>query len=227
MTNIDARTTSTLFKAHPFWNGFGFFATYEHANLLNEAILGSMRLQAMEVRKIHEFEQNLNDAIEFITELQKEDVLDKEIGEDIDSIDISSDRQTFTVVDLNSRGVLDLLLDTKEMPEREMKVVLHKILALKQMSDSITEAINEGINKFDEENELAAVRKILHEDFQLDTVDARLEEVRKEPLTDNALQTVMNQSLSLANDLNNQVYQPVFSMIFKAVLDEKKKRGVE
>ena len=215
--NIDARTTTTVFKAKPFWNGFGVFTTYEHMLLLKEAVQGSVRELALEVKRLVEFEENLKEAVTFMKELQKESPLEKEIGENIDHINIDSNTHTFNPVDLQSEGLLEFLEDSKGMPKREMDTLLHRILALKQMSETLEEAINEGINSFDKETELDTVSQILHEEFSLEVVEERLDEVRKEPLSEEELEIVRNQSLSFARDLERKMYQPVYAMVFQAV----------
>lgn len=224
---IDARTTNHLFKTEAFWNGFGFFATYEHANLLRDAVSGYMKAHAVEVKTLIDFEKNLEEAIGFVRFMQdgKEAPLEKEIGEEIDRLNLRHQTQTFKFVDLESEGILTFLENSRELPQREMKRVLHQLLALQQMRDAMDESLNEGINSFDEETELKRVERILHQEFDLNHIDHLVGEAKKEPLTN--LEQAKREAVALADGEMTQIYQPLFHIIFETVKKEKEKLGIE
>lgn len=225
--NIDARTTPHLFKAEGFWNGFGFFATYDHANLLRDAVSGYMRVHAQEVKSLVEFEKKLEEAIGFVRFMHegKEAPLEKKIGEEIDRLNLRHQTQTFKFVDLESEGILTFLENSRELPQRELKRVLHQLLALQQMRDTMDEALNEGINSFDEETELKRVGRILHQEFELNHIDHLVEEARKEPLSN--IDSAKREAVAVADGETPQVFQPLFHIIFETVRKEKEKLGIE
>lgn len=227
--NIDARKTSHLFKAEGFWNGFGFFATYDHANLLRDAVSGYMQTHAMEVKTLVEFEKNLEEAVAFARLMQegKGMPLEKKIGEEIDRLNLRHQTHTFKFVDMESEGLLTFLENSREMPKRETLRVLNQLLALQQMRDEMDEALNEGINRFDEETELEKVKRILHEEFDINHIDQLVEEARTEPLSPSVLDNAKREALGRAEGSAQQVYQPLFNIIFETVRMEKEKLGIE
>lgn len=222
--SIDARTTTILFKAKPFWNGFGVFATYEHAQLMNESFRVHMRQQATALKKVMEFEKKLDEAIEFLTRHQQESPLDREVGDEIDRINLKDNRHSFNLVDLENPGILEMLKNTSEMPKREIHAILNRILALGKMSEELTEALNEGVNSFDPKTELNLVADILHGDFDMDVVEERLAEVKKEALSEETVNQTIHQSVEIATELEAKIYQPVYEMVFQAVKKEKQKQ---
>lgn len=229
MIKVDARTTNHLFKAEAFWNGFGFFATYEHANLLRDAVSGYMNAHAAEVKTLIDFEKNLEEAIGFVRFMQegKEAPLEKKIGEEIDQLNLRHQTQTFKFVDLESEGILSFLENSRELPKRELMRVIHQLLALQQMRDTMDEALNEGINRFDEETELAKVKRILHEEFDLNHIDHLVTEAKKEPVSDAEMERAKRESVAQVEGSTPQSYEPLFQFIFETVKNEKEKLGIE
>lgn len=226
---IDARTTSHLFKAEGFWNGFGFFATYDHANLLRDSVSGYMKTHAQEVKSLVEFEKNLEEAIGFVRFMQegKEAPLEKKIGEEIDRLNLRHKTQTFKFVDLESEGILPFLENSRELPKRELNRVLNQLLALQQMLDAMDEALNEGINSFDQETELERVKRILHQEFDINHIDQLVEDAKREPLNQAVLDNAKREAVAQASGSSPQVYQPLFHIIFETVKKEKEKLGIE
>lgn len=222
---IKSTDTNTLFKAKAFWNGFGFFATYEHATLLRDAVSGYMNAHIQEVSKLQKFEDNLKEAIVFVRKIQenKESPLEKEIGEEIDNINIHNNVQTYKLVDLENENTLNFLEQSQDMPKHEMRSVLEKILALKQMRDAMDEVLNEGVNVFDKETELKVVEEVLHHHFDLNNLDDLLEEARKEPLTEEDLQRTLKEALSFARASEGSPNHPFYEIIFRMVKEEKEK----
>lgn len=227
--SVDSRTTPALFKAEGFWNGFGIFATYEHTNLLRDAVSAHMNAYVLKVNAIVNFEKELNDAIGFIRLVQEapDSSVEQKIGEAVDQLNLRHQMHTFKFVDLESDGLLVFLENSREMPKRELKQTVHELLALQQMRDAMDEALNEGINRFDEEEELERVKRILHQEFSMSHVEHLVSEARAEPLTDAEIEEVKNEAISNVASATPVTDMPLFRVIFDTVESEKRKLGIE